>query len=53
MDAIVNVVGNNITAQAIMDELNLELIWSNVGRFPVILLQVSWSFFPNQIMIVL
>jgi lipopolysaccharide-binding protein len=39
MDAVVNVVGNNITAEATLNELNLELKWSDVGKFHVNLLQ--------------
>lgn len=41
MDAIVNVVGNNITAETTLNDLNLELKWSDIGKFPVNLLQVS------------
>lgn len=39
MDAIVNVVGNNITAETTLNDLNLELKWSDIGKFPVNLLQ--------------
>ncbi|XP_024362697.1 putative BPI/LBP family protein At1g04970 [Physcomitrium patens] len=39
MDAVVNVVGNNITAEATLNDLSLELKWSDVGNFPVNLLQ--------------
>lgn len=52
MDAIVNVVGNNITAETTLNDLNLELKWSDIGKFPVNLLQVSligsqtYSLFP-------
>ena len=41
MDAIVNVVGNNITAETTLNDLTLELKWSDIGKFPVNLLQVS------------
>lgn len=41
MDAIVNVVSNNITAEAALNDLNLALKWSDIGNFPVNLLQVS------------
>lgn len=41
MDAIVNVVGNNITAETTLNDLSLELKWSEIGKFPVNLLQVS------------
>jgi hypothetical protein len=39
MDAIVNVVGNNITAETTLNDLSLELKWSEIGKFPVNLLQ--------------
>jgi hypothetical protein len=39
MDAVVNVAANNITAEVSLDELKLELKWSEVGKFPVTLLQ--------------
>ncbi|KAG0582311.1 hypothetical protein KC19_3G050700 [Ceratodon purpureus] len=39
MDAIVNVVSNNITAEATLNNLNLALKWSDIGNFPVNLLQ--------------
>jgi hypothetical protein len=42
MDAIVNVVSNNITAEATLNDLHLALKWSDIGNFPVNLLQVSW-----------
>lgn len=41
MDAIFNVVGNNITAEATLNDLTLEMNWSDIGNFPVNLLQVS------------
>uniref|UniRef100_A0A7I4EBQ8 Lipid-binding serum glycoprotein C-terminal domain-containing protein n=1 Tax=Physcomitrium patens TaxID=3218 RepID=A0A7I4EBQ8_PHYPA len=39
MDAIFNVVGNNITAEATLNDLTLEMNWSDIGNFPVNLLQ--------------
>ena len=41
MDAIVNVVSNNITAEAALNDLILALKWSDIGNFPVNLFQVS------------
>lgn len=41
MDAVVNVAANNITAEVSLNELKLELKWSEVGKFPVALLQVG------------
>jgi len=41
MDAIVNVVDNNITAETTLNDLTMELKWSDIGKFPVNLLQVS------------
>jgi lipopolysaccharide-binding protein len=40
MDAIAGLVGNNITAEVTLKDLNLQLKWSDIGKFPVKLLQV-------------
>lgn len=41
MDAMVNVVDNKIAAELALNDLGLELKWSDIGNFPVALLQVS------------
>jgi hypothetical protein len=40
MDAIAGLVGNNITAEVTLKDLNLQLKWSEIGKFPVKLMQV-------------
>lgn len=39
MDAMVNVVDNKIAAELALNDLGLELKWSDIGNFPVALLQ--------------
>jgi lipopolysaccharide-binding protein len=39
MDAIASLVGNNITAEVTLKDLNLQLKWSEIGKFPVKLMQ--------------
>ncbi|CAM6027186.1 unnamed protein product [Sphagnum balticum] len=39
MDAIAGLVGNNITAEVTLKDLNLQLKWSEIGKFPVKLMQ--------------
>jgi hypothetical protein len=40
MDAIAGLEGNNITAQVTLNDLTLQLKWSEIGKFPVKLMQV-------------
>ncbi|KAH9555834.1 hypothetical protein CY35_08G137300 [Sphagnum magellanicum] len=39
MDAIAGLEGNNITAQVTLNDLTLQLKWSEIGKFPVKLMQ--------------
>jgi lipopolysaccharide-binding protein len=39
MDAIAGLAGNNITAQVTLNDLTLQLKWSEIGKFPVKLMQ--------------
>lgn len=40
MEVAIGLKGNNITGEAMLNDLGLELKWSDIGKFPVNLLQV-------------
>lgn len=45
MDVVIGLKGNNITGEALLNDLGLELKWSDIGKFPVNLLQVCLHLF--------
>ncbi len=44
MDALAGLDGNNITAEVTLDAVTLQLKWSQIGKFPVQLMQVLMAF---------
>jgi hypothetical protein len=44
MDALARLDGNNITAEVTLDAVTLQLKWSQIGKFPVQLMQVLMAF---------